>query len=38
VVAPCHTVIIQQKVVQNFGKNKSENGKMCESRKNVHEK
>jgi hypothetical protein len=35
-MAPCHAKIIQKKV--EFCKNKSENGKMCESGKNVHEK
>ncbi len=30
--APCHAVIIQKKIVQNFGKMKEKNGKVCEKR------
>ena len=30
--APCHAVMIQKKMVQNFGKMKEKNGKVCEKR------
>ena len=31
--APCHAVMIQKKMVQNFGKMKEKNGKVCGKRK-----